>query len=174
MIAPITWSATDHSFAGAGAYVGLSSCVQQFTVARWLLPRRAALHASGSVAMRPTHAWPLVYFAVRDPSAVRVIPVRPGRDPGRRHVLLQFDFGHRRPEPPRLDDGAGGTRDLARLRSHCDEKLHGVFVLTVGLAPAAEQDFIRAVRLHEARMSYGEICDRIASFSPPSSPAPPR
>lgn len=163
MSGAVIWSAIDCSFPGAGAYVGLASCMQHYTVAGRLLPKRGQVYAGGSVAVRAGQRWPLVYFAVRDPSAVRVVPVRAARDAGRRHVILQFAFGHR---PAPCPDEDSKVAPLALLRTHCDERLHGVFVLTVGLGPDAEFGFQRRAGLTRSGLEYGELCDTVHAYRP--------
>jgi hypothetical protein len=75
---------------------------------------------------------PLEYYAVRDPSVVRVIPVTlPPLPNGFRHVKLAFQF-----DKPHL------LQDAVSL-GHPDGKEIWAFVLTVGLPIPNEEAFYR-------------------------------
>lgn len=75
-------------------------------------------------------ACPLEYYAVRDPSCVRVVPVNlPPLPNGFRHVKLMFQFD----KPHLLQDAVSVAQ--------ADGKDIWAFVLTIGLPIAQEESF---------------------------------
>lgn len=154
----LVWSAAACEFPGAGVYVGLSPHAEHFALARGLSLRQVRIFADGSVTVHdPSHAWLINYFAVRDPSCVRVKPVGRPRSPGERpHVELVFRLGRPRPT---LD--ALATSGLEGQRPPVEIDL-SAFVLTVGLPITAEEDFYRAVLAESAHLDWDELYERVA------------
>src|SRR5437016_10978760 len=113
---PVLWSARACPFRRAGVYYGLSRAETHVPVAQRLLPRRGVPYPPRTMSIREHLAVPLVYFAVRDPSAVRVVPVRgnggadePGDGGG--HVFLIFPAARR----VRAADNAPELRAISKV-----------------------------------------------------------
>jgi hypothetical protein len=166
----IIWSGQACPFRRAGVYFGLSALATHEPVARWLLPRRGSAYPHGRVRVRPGTLAPLHYFAIRDPSAVRVIPVRPGSNGGNGsgpddefpHVSLLFPLERRRAEAPPNSEPVspelGHIADLARAAAAHDQ---GAFVVTVGLRADREAEFHERLILMHRDLPYAELCERI-------------
>jgi hypothetical protein len=157
----IVWSAYACPIVGAGSYVGLSSSVQQNTVSRMLFPRRAAPYTGSTVRVRQDDLWPLLFLAVRDPSAVRVIPSRAAVPAeGMRRVMLQFGFEHSAHSLSRLPQWEDTTA-TNELRLNAEERVPAAFVLTIGLPIRLEQTFHEAVmHLNRGRV-WPELCHAV-------------
>jgi hypothetical protein len=92
---------------------------------------------------------PLEYYAVRDPSAVRVIPVNLPPLPNRfRHVKLAFQFDR----PHLLQDAVS--------MGHPDGKEIWAFVLTIGLPQAREEGFYRRAIGDHPVQSFSDLYTR--------------
>lgn len=147
----LVWSAAACEFPGAGVYVGLSPHAEHVELARGLTLKQARVFADGSLVVREaSHAWLINYFAVRDPSCVRVRPV------ARPHVELVFRLGR----PRHLLD-ALATSGLEGQRPLVAEDL-SAFLLTIGLPAAAEEDFFRVVLAEAAHPDWAELYERVA------------
>jgi hypothetical protein len=157
---PVTWSGAVYSFAGAGAYVGMAACDEHYSVARMILPRQGWVYAGGGTRFRQVERIPTVYYAIRDPSIVRIVPVQDPRSRPRRHVLLGFDPRRESPSHP------AGMPALEVLKRHCEARNHGVFIVTVGLAIDEEDRFFNTVVLACEGRDYGELCDGVQGFRP--------
>lgn len=153
----VTWSGAAYSFSGAGAYVGMASCEEHYSVARVILPRQGWVYPGGGTKL--VKVLPTVYFAVRDPSAVRIVPVADRRNRVRKHVLLGFDGGKKGPHDPAVPA-------MEQLKKHCDEKLHGVFIVTVGLPVREESRFFRSVVLACEGREFGRLCEEVQQYRP--------
>ena len=127
------WSATTCDFPGAGLYIGLAPRYEHLIVSRMYTPRQVRLITAAHTRLGNNGtACPLEYYAVRDPSVVRVIPVSlPPLPNGFRHVKLSFQF-----EKPQL------LQDAVTVGHH-DGKEIWAFVLTVGLPMAREEAFYK-------------------------------
>ncbi len=103
-------------------------------VARLHAPKRMRTLTGASARIGESGAvCPLVYYAVRDPSLVRVIPVKhPPLPNGSRHVKLAFQVGML-PGLPVLVESIRRTEDPATLEST------NAFVMTIGL-PVNDED----------------------------------
>jgi hypothetical protein len=159
---PITWTALVCPVRGAGAYVGLASCRQQATVAEHLFPKRAVPYTGAAVCLRWEEHWPLMYLAVRDPSAARVIPMEEPRRRGYPRVRLRFAVSHGPLfAPARHQDAA-----LDQLRAAAAERRPGAFVVTIGLPIALEPAFHRRVLLNQAAQPWRGLCLAVSGFRP--------
>ena len=163
---PVLWSARACPFRKAGVYYGLSDSATHLRVAQRLFPRRGAVHVAGTVALTPSATLPCIYIAVRDPSAVRVVPVRAARPGGHReedleHVSLVFPPAPRAKEPP------GATFDgpvAGAIRRYAAAHIQAAFVVTIGLRADREEEFHRRVLLDRPNAAYGDLCDRITAL----------
>jgi hypothetical protein len=133
LIHPI-WSATTCDFPGAGVYIGLAPRFEHMLVARLLSPKRVRV-VTGAHTRFGTGGTrcPLEYYAVRDPSVVRVIPIdRPPLPNGFRHVKLSFKLDQGRA----LQDAAAGL-NIAEASAHAT----GSFLMSIGLSLTREDAF---------------------------------
>jgi hypothetical protein len=132
LIHPV-WSATTCDFPGAGLYIGVAPRYEHLIIARMCTPRQVRLVTAGTTRLGNNGTvCPLEYYAVRDPSVARVIPVSlPPLPNGFRHVKLTFQF-----EKPHLLQDAVSLGQL-------EGKEIWAFVLTVGLPIAQEDSFYR-------------------------------
>jgi hypothetical protein len=166
---PIAWSAKVCPTRGAGAYTGLAPCPELLSVASRLNPRRVTVYAGASTQVGRAEPCPLVYFAVRDPSAVRVVPVRRERSAGSGvldepavHVHLLFRFSDR-PTRRLFDtplDGGGG-RLPAAVAAEAAPTGPGAFMLTIGLAPVHETMLYRNAAIQHPDQPWEDLCARI-------------
>jgi hypothetical protein len=130
------WSATSCDFPGAGLYIGLAPIVELHLVSRLLAPKRLRTTSGGTTRFgQDGSVCPMVYCAVRDPSVVRVIPVkRPPLPNGYRHVKLSFQLAGLK-----VDETLDELRQIAGGSTAMDGT--GTFVMTIGLPIAEEPAF---------------------------------
>jgi hypothetical protein len=149
LIHPV-WSATTCDFPGAGLYIGLAPRHEHLIIARMCTPRQVRLITAGNIRLGENGAaCPLEYYAVRDPSVVRVIPVSlPALPNGFRHVKLAFQF-----EKPQLLQDAVSMGQL-------DGRDIWAFVLTVGLPIATEDSFYRRAIGNYPSQSFTDLYAR--------------
>src|SRR3954463_3387510 len=90
----ILWSATTCDYPGAGVYVGLAPDFEHMAVARGLASKQARMFVGARMRPNAEAALSLVtFYAVRDPSAVRVIPLNRAPVIGSfRHVELRIQI----------------------------------------------------------------------------------
>ena len=159
MINPV-WSATTCGFLGAGVYLGLAPRFEHLIVARRLSARQVRLFTGSTVGIGRGAA-PLDYYAVRDPSVVRVSPVhQPPRPNGFRHVKLAFQFEHR--------SGAEEAVVVARPSAPCGKPISEApvaFLLTIGLVNGQEQAFYRDVVADWPSQEFADLYARIAHLA---------
>ena len=154
---PVLWSARTCPFRRAGVYYGLSQADTHVRVARRLLPRRGRAYRPGAMAIREGVSVPLVYLAVRDPSAVRVMPVRngaPEKRIGGEHVSLLFPSAKGAVADPDIEE-------LKPLSEVAATDSQAGFIVTVGLRTDLEPEFHRRVVLENRGVAYSELCDVI-------------
>jgi hypothetical protein len=134
LIHPI-WSATTCDFPGAGVYIGLAPRIEHTLVGRILSPKRVRLFTGAHTRFGSEGArCPLDYYAVRDPSVVRVIPVdRPPLPNGFRHVKLSFKFDRTRA----VEDAMRALKELSQPPTH----FTGAFLMSIGLPLLREEAF---------------------------------
>jgi hypothetical protein len=159
---PVLWSAQACPFRKAGVYYGLSPAATHVEVSLRLLPRRGQVYTLGSVTLQPSRTLPCVYLAVRDPSAVRVVPVpafRNGAEHSNGHVSLIF--------PARATNGStAATPDgpaVEAIRRYAADGEHAAFIVSVGLQTHREAEFHHQVLLTRPGLPYAELCERIES-----------
>lgn len=155
MITPI-WSATRCDFPGAGLYIGLAPRQEHLLVTRVHTPKRMRAFSGASTRFGDSGAFcPLEYYAVRDPSLVRVIPVkRPPLPNGLRHVKLAFQMGGI-PKLVALVEEVRATSDAAVLDSTA------AFVMTIGLPLADEEGFYRRAVGMDPQQDFTDLYTRI-------------
>ena len=143
-------------------YYGLCEAGSLHHAAGCILPRRGALYPVSSIRIRPDESAPLVYLAVRDPSAVRVVPVGP-RGRGKAspqdfdHITLVFSAPDRPgpggPDPATIQSAVGAAR----------QRQQAGFVVTIGLRTELESEFHERVILAHHDRPYAELWERIMS-----------
>lgn len=161
----IVWSGRDCEFPKAGVYYGLAPAHTHAMAAAWLLPRRGTVCVGGRTEVRSGEQRPLHYYAVRDPSAVRVVPVK-GQvrdDPG--HVSLIFRLGGL-DAAGRVETGVLSPDEAAALtliRESATHESEAGFVMTIGLRKDREREFFENVVLVPPIQPFSALCDRIQS-----------
>ncbi len=159
--APVSWSAATCDFSGAGVYVGLAPEYEHITVARGLGAKQMQVYVGGRLrAAGESRPWPLHYYAVRDPSAVRVVPVQQPRLPnGFRPVQLRFRFpiGNGRSSVV-----VSAPSDGVDLRGAVPLATPAGFVLTIGMAVDREEHFFRETIQRHADQELDEVFRRVA------------
>jgi hypothetical protein len=158
----IQWSATTCDYPGAGVYVGLAPDYEHMAVARGLACRQARVFVGGRMKFIPAgRPWAFNYYAVRDPSAVRVVPVsRPPLAGGFRHVELRVSInrnGQRdaivvrppqnRPTPDKLFDAHLGAA--------------AGFLLTIGLPIEQEAGFFGRLIEEHVDQDWSDVYARL-------------
>lgn len=150
----LVWSATTCDFPGAGLYLGLAPSGEHASVARRFSPRQVRISTHGTVKVRHDGPpWPLNYFAVRDPSIVRVVPLdKPPLPNGFRHVKLHFQF----------DNAAPGAHDESgRVVPEANPEISAAFVLTIGLPLAREDEFFAEAIGNWPAQDWGDVYRRL-------------
>ena len=153
----VVWTAATCDFKGAGVYIGLAPDFEQIAVARGLSARQARVFVGGRIVLPPIQRLSINYFAIRDPSAVRVVPVQsPQRTAGFRHVELRFTLGR------------NGQRDAIVVspapNSHTNghSRWPGIgFLLSVGLPQEREQEFFRSMIAEHPDTEWSGLCSRL-------------
>jgi len=154
LINPV-WSATTCDFPGAGVYLGLAPRHEHLIVARMLTPRQVRLFTGARAGVGRSPA-PLEYYAVRDPSVVRVIPVsQPPLPNGFRHVRLAFQFE----KPQLLADAVSVPRG-----THPGEQTFA-FLMSIGLPLAEEDGFYGRVALDSPEPDFAELYARLSRLA---------
>lgn len=158
------WSATTCDFPGAGVYLGLAPYSEHVAVARWLTSRQLRVFTGGRIRVSTDGlSWNLNYYAVRDPSAVKVKPLdKPPLPNGFRHVKLAFQFD--RAATPPEDSAASkvsseGGSLLSEPRS--PELTTAAFVLTIGLPMAREDQFFELAIGNHPDQDWGDVYGRM-------------
>lgn len=170
----LLWSATTCEYPGAGVYFGLSLHTEHVAIARYLTPRQVRVMLGGMVTLRPgENPFPINYFAVRDPSAVKVKPVdQPPLHNGFRHVKLTCNFDRLHPSQE--------TEAIARQVDDHGRRLAGgkptstaAFLLTIGLPISREDRFHKATLLDHAAQGWDELYQRMRELAGALDSAPP-
>jgi hypothetical protein len=162
---PIIWTAATCDFRGAGVYVGLAPEYEHLVVARGLGTKQMQAFVGGQMRARgEPRPWPIHYYAVRDPSAVRVIPVnQPALPNGFKPVQLRFRFpAHNgrltvRVTPPgdgRFDHDANSQNAAAPSG----------FIVSVGMPADREIEFFDAVIDGRMETDWDEVFQRVAAY----------
>lgn len=163
MTTTVVWSAMAGEFPGAGVYLGLASCDEHVAVARGLGPRQARLFLGGRMKGASGGPSSIHYYAVRDPSAVRVIRIQPGTSGGSRHVELRILLGvNGQSEALRVFGPPPPGTPLA------------AFIMTIGLPPHEEVAFFEDVLVGCEQCSWQELLDRVTArrVNPPKRKPP--
>lgn len=148
----LSWSATTCDFPGAGLYLGLAPSSEHAAVAQRFSSKQLRVYVGGFVRVRNDGPnWPLNYFAVRDPSTVRVVPLdKPQLPNGFRHVKLHFQFGN----------AAAGDDDAERPVPPVMPDASAAFIVTIGLAISREEEFFHEMVFSHPEQDWGEIYRR--------------
>jgi hypothetical protein len=161
---PVVWSAATCDFKSAGVYIGLAPEYEHLAVARGLSAKQLHMFVGGR--MRSTgeaRPWAIHYYAVRDPSAVRVVPVgKPALPNGFKPVHLRFKFPEQNGRSTVVVSAAGGVSE-EEITTMAAAAPSG-FVMTIGLAAEKERDFF--VRIIEAHLDqdWGEVFQRVHDY----------
>lgn len=149
----VIWSAATCHARSAGVYLGLAPQYEHMIVARALSRRQAKLFIGGHVHVSgEARPWRLYYYAVRDPSAVRILPSHDGGLPGGyRPAELRFRFS------PGVDEAVVGP---ARRTTGPSGPAPAAFVLTIGLDGGSERTFFQRA-LGDEPSAWSEIFDRV-------------
>jgi hypothetical protein len=157
----LVWSATTCDFPGAGLYLGLAPFSEHVAVARRLTARQLRVFTGGRVRMRADgETWPLNYFAVRDPSTIKVIPLdKPPLANGFKHVKLaiQIEKGHN-------GDAAGSALPPEMEAASTDARQRpgtAAFVATIGLTIAREERFFQDAVAGYPDQDWGDVYRRM-------------
>lgn len=152
----LCWTAIDIEFSGAGVYLGFAPADEHELVTGRLSQKQARAFTGGTIAVRADRVSPLRYYAVRDPSAVKVKPVVRASD-GTRHVHLIFGFVKK--------SRSGGVV----VEASCDGPSlwpvaptgYPAFILTIGLPIDREESFHERVVCAEPSQTLAEVCRRV-------------
>jgi hypothetical protein len=157
------WSAATCGFKGAGVYVGLAPGYEHMAVARGLGAKQMQLYLGGRVkACGEVRPWPINYFAVRDPSAVRVIPVhQPPLPNGFKAVRLQFRFP---PQNGRSSITIAAPRAGIQASACAAEESPAGFIVSVGLPIEREQRFFEETIRGHRDQDWEDVFVRIADL----------
>ena len=163
----LVWTALALNCRGAGAYVGFAPEVEHELVGRMLTEKQLRLFTGGTLAVQSERMSPLQYYAVRDPSCVRVKQTdRAARGDGSRHVHLMFGFARGQPARP-ADAAASGACDEDAVRAAAQAVATGLpaFVITIGLPTLLEEKFHQNVICADPRQTLDDLCRRVAESS---------
>jgi hypothetical protein len=158
---PIIWSAATCDFRGAGVYVGLAPEGEHIVVARGVGAKQMQAYVGGQMRQRgETRPWPIHYYAVRDPQAIRVIPVhQPALPNGFKPVQLRFRF------PPHNGRNATIlTPSSLRPIDHTPAGPIAGFVITVGLQMDKELEFFQRTIENHLDQDWDEVFRRVAAY----------
>lgn len=154
----VIWSASGCGAAGAGVYIGVAPQHEHMIVARALSKRQAKLFIGGHVVVpAETRPWQIYYYAVRDPSAVRIIPVERGQSPGGfRPAELRFRFA------PSVDESVAspGPSTLSTRKNGVGGTQPAVFIVTIGLNSGADRSFFQRV-VGEGSHEWADVFERV-------------
>jgi hypothetical protein len=159
--APVSWSAATCDFRGAGVYVGLAPEYEHMAVARGLGAKQIQIYVGGRIrAQGEARPWALHYYAIRDPSAVRVIPVHQPKLPnGFKPVQLRFRF------PPNNGRHAVVVCPPADSRSGTVAAAAPVgFIVSVGLAAERELAFFHETVERHLDQDWEQVFRRVAEL----------
>jgi hypothetical protein len=154
----IVWSAATCQYPGAGVYVGSAPQWEHLVLARGLSHKQLRIFIGGRLTFEgERRPWPIYYYALRDPSAARVVPIRNGRLPsGFDAVELRFRVGGAGadsvvpPGPERLQSWAAETNDCPPAG----------FIVTIGLDITKESGFFcKSLDSHD--LDWTELYSRI-------------
>jgi hypothetical protein len=157
----LVWSARECIFPRAGVYYGLAPHGTCHEAAAGLMPRRGSVYVGGRTEVRSGVPLPLHYFAVRDPSAVRVVPAKGRAAPeDAAHVSLVLLL------PAPETGGPAGTAPegngvLGAIAGAAQVDSQSGFVMTIGLRKEREREFFEAVVLRPEVQPFGGLCERI-------------
>jgi hypothetical protein len=158
----LLWSATTCDYPGAGLYFGLSLHAEHVALARCLTPKQVRTVLGGTVTLRPGEApFPINYFAVRDPSAVKVKPVdKPPLHNGFRHVKITCNFERVQPTPE-TETIARQVDDHGRRLAAGKPPSTAAFLITIGLSMSREDQFHKAALLKTPAQGWDELYQRM-------------
>jgi hypothetical protein len=155
LISPV-WSAITCDFPGVGVYIGQAPRFEHLIIARMLSPRQMRLVTGARTRLGPGGGGGgevgLEYYAVRDPSVVRVVPLDKPPINGFRHVSLIFQLER----PQLLPDAVSLHPGLTPARAPV-----GTFLLTVGLPSAREEEFYRQAIVESPVSNFTDLYARI-------------
>lgn len=158
----LQWSATTCDFPGAGVYFGLAVPSEHLAVARRLSARQVRAFSGGTVTLRPdAEAFPFNYFAVRDPSAVKVKPLnRPPLANGFRHVKLAFNFERYYQPTPDFDSQAAVEAVGNAMKAAGQDKAKpttAAFLITIGLPIGREEQFFQETVISNPHQAWEDF-----------------
>lgn len=137
-------------------YIGHAPRPEHLVALRMLSPRQMRLITGARTRLGPRGGEvALEYFAVRDPSVVRVVPVDKAPVNGFRHVSLVFQIDR----PSLLDDAVSLHPGIVPAVSPPQ-----AFLLTVGLPIAREDEFYRRAIVDRPPGSFTDLYGRIAEM----------
>jgi hypothetical protein len=159
----LLWSATTCDFPGAGLYFGLSLHTEHVSLARFLSPRQVRVLLGGTVTLRISEPpFPINYFAVRDPSAVKVKPVdKPPLHNGFRHVKLTSSFDRQQPNAESEAVCKQVEENGRRLTPPGKPLSTAAFIMTIGLSIAREDVFFREAVLKHPSQGWDDLYQRM-------------
>lgn len=161
MVQPI-WSATSCDFPGAGLYIGLAPRLEHLVVAHLLTPKRVRAITGASTRFGNTGSvCKLEYYAVRDPSLVRVIPVnRPPLPNGFRHVKLSFQLQG-------IAKLAEGLEEIRKGVDAMELESTAAFIMTIGLPVGDEDQFYQRGVAVDPNQDFTDVYTRIREMCGP-------
>lgn len=158
----LSWTAVAVEFSGAGVYVGFAASDEHELVINRLSRKQLRVFTGGTIAVRPDRVSPLHYYALRDPSAVKVRPVNRPQPDGERHVQLIFDFPRGAPTNPAstiAPETCAPSGPPAMWR--VTPTGLPAFVLTIGLPIEREELFHLRVICAGISQNLSELCRTI-------------
>jgi hypothetical protein len=154
----ISWSALTCSMPGAGVYCGIAPFTEHVELSKGMPFRKLRVFADGIIVVRDSgQQWPLNYIALRDPSAVKVIPIQQPPVDDFRHARLLFTVSPV-PEPQSSFD-ISGIR--AQASANRDPNTPFAFVLSVGLPPDREEDLFLRTFADHPQQDWEQIYGRL-------------
>lgn len=157
----LSWSALTTNCSGFGVYTGLSRHAEHSIFARGLTFKQMRVFADGMITVHDDRrAWILNYFAVRDPSVARVIPIdQPSAVPDFRPVQLMLRIGR-----PRIAFDSFAVSGLyAQIGS--DQSEMAAFVLTIGLPAAREEEFFGKILAGHPHSTWETLYDSVLAVA---------
>jgi hypothetical protein len=157
----IVWSAGACDYPGAGVYIGLAPDYEHMAVGRGLAARQARLFVGGRMRLKPgERPCSFHYYAVRDPSAVRVVRLpRPAVPEGFRHVELRIQINR---------DSHGETVVVQAPESgapgsdgHHQRIPHAGFLLTIGMPIEREAAFFHRIIGAGPDQDWADVYERL-------------
>ena len=133
----VIWSASTCKHPGAGVYLGLAPQREHMIVARALSRRQAKVFVGGRVrGPGENRPWQIYYYAVRDPSAVRVVPIN-GAANGRGFGAAELRFRL----PPAADEAVAAPGPVCRQEA--GDPAPAAFLMTIGLGSGEDRIFFQ-------------------------------